>query len=202
MPYDPRREQHWADAARVADYASALPEEGTRVLDFGPGDGWPALPLAATLPLRPALSLTSRIVAVKGMRPGEGAGYGLRWRADGPHTIAIVLAEVLNVAWMTWLLVIAWRMPESKPSPMKASVASTPPAIRWPSDPPTCAPARPSQSKLDLAHADLLHDDRHEQQHAGRQGDRTPGHDRDRAARRAHPRRHTIPRGRSGWSVL
>src|SRR5581483_8458418 len=32
-------------------------------------------PLATTLELRPALSLVSRIVAVKGMRPGEGAGY-------------------------------------------------------------------------------------------------------------------------------
>ncbi|MGE3855904.1 MAG: class I SAM-dependent methyltransferase [Dehalococcoidia bacterium] len=49
-PYDARREAHWADAARVADYAAALPEGGTRVLDFGPGDGWPALPLAAALP--------------------------------------------------------------------------------------------------------------------------------------------------------
>jgi alanine racemase len=47
---------------------------------------------AADLTLRPALSLTSRIVAVKGLRPGEGAGYGLRWRADGPRTIAIVPA--------------------------------------------------------------------------------------------------------------
>jgi hypothetical protein len=28
------------------------------------------------------------------------------------HTIAIVLAEVLNVAWMTWLLVVAWRLPD------------------------------------------------------------------------------------------
>jgi hypothetical protein len=28
------------------------------------------------------------------------------------HTIAIVLAEVLNVVWMTWLLVVAWRMKE------------------------------------------------------------------------------------------
>lgn len=27
-----------------------------------------------------------------------------------PHTFAIVLAEVLNAAWMTWLLVVAWRM--------------------------------------------------------------------------------------------
>lgn len=49
-------------------------------------------PLASELPLRPALSLTSRIVAVKGVRAGEGAGYGLRWRADQPSTIAIVPA--------------------------------------------------------------------------------------------------------------
>jgi alanine racemase len=49
-------------------------------------------PLASAISLRPALSLTSRIVAVKGLRPGEGTGYGLRWVADGPRTIAIVPA--------------------------------------------------------------------------------------------------------------
>jgi alanine racemase len=49
-------------------------------------------PLASSLPLRPGLSLTSRIVAVKGVRAGEGAGYGLRWTADGPRTIAVVPA--------------------------------------------------------------------------------------------------------------
>jgi alanine racemase len=50
-------------------------------------------PLAATgLGLCPALSLTSRIVAVKGVRTGEGVGYGLRWTAEAPHTIAIVPA--------------------------------------------------------------------------------------------------------------
>ena len=50
-------------------------------------------PLAATdLGLCPALSLTSRIVAVKGIRTGEGIGYGLRWTADQPRTIAIVPA--------------------------------------------------------------------------------------------------------------
>jgi len=27
------------------------------------------------------------------------------------HTLAIVVAEVLNAVWMTWLLVVAWRMP-------------------------------------------------------------------------------------------
>jgi alanine racemase len=50
-------------------------------------------PLAASnLSLGPALSLTSRIVAVKGMRDGEGTGYGLRWTASGPRTIAVVPA--------------------------------------------------------------------------------------------------------------
>ena len=52
VPYDPRREEHWADAARIADFASWLPpsETGRRptVLDLGPGDGWPSIPLAAT----------------------------------------------------------------------------------------------------------------------------------------------------------
>jgi alanine racemase len=52
----------------------------------------PAPFAAADLGLRPALSLLSRIVAVKGVRPGEGAGYGLRWRPDQPATVAIVPA--------------------------------------------------------------------------------------------------------------
>ncbi len=47
---------------------------------------------AADLDLRPALSLQSRIVAVKGLRPGEGTGYGLRSAEDQPRTIAIVPA--------------------------------------------------------------------------------------------------------------
>ncbi|HET9371904.1 MAG TPA: alanine racemase [Vicinamibacterales bacterium] len=47
---------------------------------------------AADLPLRPALSLRSRIVAVKGLRVGEGTGYGLRYVAETPRTVAIVPA--------------------------------------------------------------------------------------------------------------
>jgi alanine racemase len=31
-------------------------------------------------------------VAVKGLRSSEGVGYGLRWRADEPRTVAIVPA--------------------------------------------------------------------------------------------------------------
>ena len=49
-------------------------------------------PLASTIPLRPVMSLTSRIVAVKGLRPGEGVGYGPRYRADSPRTIAVIPA--------------------------------------------------------------------------------------------------------------
>jgi alanine racemase len=49
-------------------------------------------PLASTIPLRPVMSLSSRVVAVKGLRPGEGVGYGWRFTADQPRTIAVVPA--------------------------------------------------------------------------------------------------------------
>ena len=49
-------------------------------------------PLASTIPLEPAMSLTSRVVAVKGLRPGEGVGYGLQFRTGTPRTIAVVPA--------------------------------------------------------------------------------------------------------------
>jgi alanine racemase len=49
-------------------------------------------PLASTLPLVPAMTLHSRVVAVKGMRPGEISGYGARFSSERPTTIAIVPA--------------------------------------------------------------------------------------------------------------
>jgi alanine racemase len=49
-------------------------------------------PLASTIPLTPVMSLTSRVVAVKGLRPGEGVGYGHRFRAESPRSIAVVPA--------------------------------------------------------------------------------------------------------------
>jgi alanine racemase len=49
-------------------------------------------PLATTLQLRPALSLHSRIVHVKGVRAGEGTGYGLNTVFDRPSRIAVVPA--------------------------------------------------------------------------------------------------------------
>ena len=49
-------------------------------------------PLASTIPLTPVMSLTSRVVAVKGLRPGEGVGYGSRYRPAEPRSIAVVPA--------------------------------------------------------------------------------------------------------------
>jgi alanine racemase len=49
-------------------------------------------PLAATLPLTPAMTLSSRVVAVKGARLGEGVGYGARHVAAAPETLAVVPA--------------------------------------------------------------------------------------------------------------
>src|SRR5687767_3483680 len=49
-------------------------------------------PLASTIPLHPVMSLTSRVVAVKGVRPGEGVGYGWRFEADSPRRIAVIPA--------------------------------------------------------------------------------------------------------------
>jgi alanine racemase len=49
-------------------------------------------PLASTIPLTPVLSLTSRVVAVKGVRPGEGVGYGWRFTAPAATTIAVIPA--------------------------------------------------------------------------------------------------------------
>jgi alanine racemase len=49
-------------------------------------------PLASTIPLAPVMRLDSRIVAVKGMRPGEITGYGARFTADRPTSVAIVPA--------------------------------------------------------------------------------------------------------------
>jgi alanine racemase len=49
-------------------------------------------PLWTTIDLRPVMSLTSRIVAVKGIRPGEGVSYGMRFVTDVPRRVAVVPA--------------------------------------------------------------------------------------------------------------
>ncbi|MBM3318529.1 MAG: class I SAM-dependent methyltransferase [Candidatus Eisenbacteria bacterium] len=45
VPLDPRRPDHWRQRALIWDYVLSL-EGAHRVLDIGPGDGWPSLLLA------------------------------------------------------------------------------------------------------------------------------------------------------------
>jgi alanine racemase len=49
-------------------------------------------PLASTIPLRAVMSLRSRVVAVKGVRPDETVGYGGRWTVPKHGRIAVVPA--------------------------------------------------------------------------------------------------------------
>jgi len=46
VPPDPRNPDHWRERGRLYDFAAAV-EGAARVLDIGPGEGWPSLPLAA-----------------------------------------------------------------------------------------------------------------------------------------------------------
>ncbi len=49
-------------------------------------------PLASTIPVKPVMSLRSRVVAVKGVRTDEIVGYGARWTVPRPGRIAVVPA--------------------------------------------------------------------------------------------------------------
>ena len=49
-------------------------------------------PLGSTIPLKPALSLRSRLVAVKHIRTGETVSYGGRFTAERPTRVAVVPA--------------------------------------------------------------------------------------------------------------
>jgi alanine racemase len=73
-------------------------------------------PLASTIPLTPVMSLTSRVVAVKGVRPGEGVGYGFRFQAETPVTAAVIPAGYadgidMRVAGRCQVLVRGRRVP-------------------------------------------------------------------------------------------
>ncbi len=54
-------------------------------------------PLASTIPVKPVMSLRSRVVAVKGVRTDEIVGYGARWTVPRPGRIAVVPAGYADV---------------------------------------------------------------------------------------------------------
>ena len=46
QPFDASNKLHWRDRGAVFDYLFSTKGEGKRLLDFGPGDGWPSLIVA------------------------------------------------------------------------------------------------------------------------------------------------------------
>jgi len=46
QPFDTARREHWRDRGALFDFLYAVQGEGKRLLDFGPGDGWPSLIVA------------------------------------------------------------------------------------------------------------------------------------------------------------
>jgi alanine racemase len=98
-PKGPRRSEHEMGPGRMlihaANSAATLRDSRVWYDMVRPGlllYGIVPPPMATTIPLTPVMSLTSRVVAVKGLRPGEGVGYGLRFRADKPVTTAVIPA--------------------------------------------------------------------------------------------------------------
>ncbi len=81
--------------AHAANSAATLRDSRTWADLIRPGlllYGLVPAPMATTVPLTPAMTLTSRVVAVKGIRAGERIGYGGRHEAAAPMTIAVVPA--------------------------------------------------------------------------------------------------------------
>ncbi len=81
--------------AHAANSAASLRDSRTWADWIRPGlllYGLVPAPLATTIVLTPAMTLTSRVVAVKGIRAGERIGYGGRHEAAAPMTIAVVPA--------------------------------------------------------------------------------------------------------------
>lgn len=46
QPFDMGNRMHWRDEGYIFDCLYATGAKSSRILDFGPGDGWPSLPLA------------------------------------------------------------------------------------------------------------------------------------------------------------
>ncbi len=46
QPFDPTKKWHWTDRGDLYDFLYSTNGEGKKLLDFGPGDGWPSLIVA------------------------------------------------------------------------------------------------------------------------------------------------------------
>jgi len=78
---------HLANSSAITDHRSAwltLARPGLLLYGYNPG------PRTATLAVRPALTLRSRIIDVRRVPPGGSVGYGRTWRAGTEATIATI----------------------------------------------------------------------------------------------------------------
>lgn len=112
----------WASAPAVEKAARFATAEAIRWLEWGMRSYQNfalglALLLFAAAVLRTAW-VPRPIALLMGL---SGLTYLVQGWVDGSEgftqavTIAIVLAEVLNVVWMSWLVVVAWRMQAAEP---------------------------------------------------------------------------------------
>lgn len=86
LPWIPLR--HASNTAAVID----LPEMALEMVRCGIGvyGCYPSREVSRRVPLRPALTLKSRLVRVSRLAPGEGVGYGLTWRAARPSRVGLL----------------------------------------------------------------------------------------------------------------
>lgn len=64
QPFDGNKRNHWADRGRLFDFLFSIEGEGKKLLDFGPGDGWPSLIVAPYVAEVVGVDASSRRVAV------------------------------------------------------------------------------------------------------------------------------------------
>jgi alanine racemase len=83
------RLRHVANTATVLD----MPELSLDMVRVGIGiyGCYPSLHVARDVPLRPVLSLKSRVARLRKLDPGESVSYGCTWTAARPSVVALIM---------------------------------------------------------------------------------------------------------------
>jgi alanine racemase len=85
----------WVPIRHVSNTATLLDMPDMSLEMVRPGLGiygcYPSAQVNRSLPLRPALSLKSRVARLNSLAPGESVSYGRAWRAPRPSLIGLVL---------------------------------------------------------------------------------------------------------------
>jgi alanine racemase len=85
----------WVPIRHVSNTATLLDMPDMSLEMVRPGLGiygcYPSAQVNRSLPLRPALSLKSRVARLTSLAPGESVSYGRIWRASRPSLIGLVL---------------------------------------------------------------------------------------------------------------